>query len=99
MLGALKQHLQIAQEKMRNSDLKRRDVEYMVGDLVFLKIRPYRQVSLWKRRNEKLSVKFFCPYKIIERIGSVAYKLELPETSSINLVFHVSQLKKMLGNH
>ena len=75
MLGALEEHLQIAQEKMKKkADLKRRDVEYMVGDLVFLKIRPYRQVSLWKKRNEKLSSKFFGPYKIIEeRTGPVAY--------------------------
>ena len=73
-------------------------MEYMVGDLVFLKILPYRQVSFRKRRNEKLSSKFFSPYKIIERIGPVAYKLELPKITSIHPVFHVPQLK-MLGNH
>ena len=46
-LGALKDHLRIAQEKMkRSADQKRRELEYTVGDMVFLKIRPYRHVSL-----------------------------------------------------
>ena len=44
-MGALKEHLRIAQEKMKKyTDLKRREVEYQVGDMVFLKIRPYRHV-------------------------------------------------------
>ena len=67
--------------------------------MVFLKIRPYRQVSLRKKRNEKFSPKFFGPYKIIEHIGPMAYKLELPNIAAIHPVFHVSQLKKMLGEH
>ncbi|KAA0066054.1 ty3-gypsy retrotransposon protein [Cucumis melo var. makuwa] len=99
-LGALKEHLKIAQEKMKMSaDQKKREVEYMVGDMVFLKIRPYRQVSLRKRRNEKLAPKFFGPYKIIEKIGPVAHKLEFPESLSIHPIFRVLQLKKMKGEH
>ncbi|KAL0534326.1 hypothetical protein IC582_028616 [Cucumis melo] len=99
-LEALKEHLRIAQEKMkRNADQKRREVEYMIGDMVFLKIRPYRQESLRKRRNEKLSPKFFAPYNIVEKIGPVTYKLELPPTASIHPVFHVSHFKKMIGEH
>lgn len=100
-LGALKEHLRIAQEKMnRSAYQKRREVEYMVGDTVFFKIRPYRQVSLQRRRrNEKLSPKFFGPYKILERIGPVAYKLELPEKTSIHPVFHVSHGKTMMRSN
>ncbi|KAA0050654.1 soluble inorganic pyrophosphatase 1 [Cucumis melo var. makuwa] len=65
----------------------------------FLKIRPYRQLFLRRKRNEKLSSKYFEPYKILERIGSVAYKLELPDSLSIHHVSHVSQLKKLIGEH
>ena len=50
------------------------------------------QSSLARRANQKLSFRFFGPYKIIARIGHAAYKLDLPESSSVHPVFHVSQL-------
>ncbi|KAA0054763.1 hypothetical protein E6C27_scaffold437G00440 [Cucumis melo var. makuwa] len=64
ILGALKEHLRIAQEKMKNyADKKRTHVEFQEGEMVFLKIRPHRQVSLRNKRNGKLSSKFFGPFK------------------------------------
>ncbi|XP_070005661.1 uncharacterized protein [Nicotiana sylvestris] len=55
-------------------------MEFQAGDMVFLKLQPYRQTSLALRRNLKLSSKFYGPYKVIAKVGQVAYKLELPPT-------------------
>lgn len=100
MIRVLKDHLHKAQERMKKfADRKRREVSFEEGEWMFLKIRPYWQASVVKKRNEKLSPKFFGPYKISSKIGSVAYQLALPKESMIHPVFHVSQLKKALGNH
>ncbi|KAL0534210.1 hypothetical protein IC582_028498 [Cucumis melo] len=99
VLVALRDQLLLAQQQMKQyADKKRRHVEYDVGEWVFLKIRPYRQFSLRKKRNEKLSSKYFGPYEILEKVGTVAYKLDLPATTSIHPVFHVSQLKEFVGD-
>lgn len=67
--------------------------------MVFVKLQPYVQSTLAHRANQKLSFKFFRPFKILERIGSVAYKLLLPSSTTIHLVFHVSQLKAIVLPH
>jgi hypothetical protein len=64
-----------------------------------LRLQPYRQASIKRSRAEKLQPHFFGPYRFSRRIGAVAYELELPQGSKIHNVFHVSYLKKALGQH
>lgn len=75
------------------ADLKRNDIEYVVGDRVFLKVSPWRKVLRFSKKG-KLSPRFIGPYEIIERIGLVAYMLALPpELEKIHNIFNVLMLR------
>ena len=71
--------------------------QFEVGDLVYLRLQPYRQCTLKQKGAEKLKPRFYGPYRVTRRIGEVAYELELPTGSRIHNMFHVSCLKKALG--
>ncbi|KAI5416668.1 hypothetical protein KIW84_041625, partial [Lathyrus oleraceus] len=98
MIRELQEQLLKAQDVMRNQANKhRREVEYEVGDMVFLKIQPYKLKKLAKRVNQKLSPRFYGPYEILQKLGAVAYKLKLLEDTRVHPVFHVSLLKKAVA--
>jgi len=91
------QHLSRAKERMkRQADKNRSERQFQVGDMVFLKMQPYVQSTLAARANQKLAFKYYGPFKILARVGFVAYKLELPSPTSIHPVFYVSQLKQAI---
>lgn len=90
----LKFYLERAQNRMKQvADRKRSERHFKVGDWVYMKLQPYRQHTLKNHRSQKLQPKYFGPFKILERVGSVAYRLDLPKTSLIHPTIHVSQLK------
>jgi hypothetical protein len=93
----IKQHLHKGSLRMKQqADKSRSERKFEVGDSVFLKLQPYVQTSLAPRANQKLAYKYFGPIKVLHPVGQVAYRVELPPPS-LHLVFHVSQLKKVVS--
>ncbi|XP_024961195.1 uncharacterized protein LOC112501720 [Cynara cardunculus var. scolymus] len=77
------------------ADKKRREVHFQVGEWVYVKLKSYRQVSVANKISHKLVARFFGPFKVVERVGPVKYKLQLPITSKVHSIFfHASLLKK-----
>ncbi|GJX72453.1 putative reverse transcriptase domain-containing protein [Tanacetum coccineum] len=91
----IKQRMQAARDRQKSyADLKRKPMEFQVEDKVMLKVSPWKGVVRFGKRG-KLNPRYVGPFKVIERVGEVAYKLELPEElSRVHNTFHVSNLKK-----
>jgi Chromo (CHRromatin Organisation MOdifier) domain len=97
LIQQLKIQLHQAQNRMKvYADRKRSERHFSVGAWVYLKLQPYRQVSV-QRKHNKLSANYYRPFELIERIGKMAYRLNLPEDSQVHPVFHVSQLKERIS--
>lgn len=94
----LKDNLKTAQERMKfYADQHRSERNFEEGDNVFLKLQAFRQTSLKTAKDTKLSPRYYGPYKILKKIGPVAYRLQLPASAKIHNTFHVSLLKKKIG--
>ena len=91
----IQQRLKAASDRQRSyANLKRKNIEYEVGDKVFLKVSPWKKILLFGRKG-KPSPRFIGPYEILERDGPVAYRLALPlELAILHDVFHVSMLQR-----
>lgn len=95
MLDELNLNLMKAQQRMKShEDQKRSEVSFNVGEGVYLKLQPYRQQLLARRPFKKLFARFYGPFKVVQRVGEVAYKLDLPTSCKLHPIFHISLLKR-----
>ncbi|GJX56990.1 putative reverse transcriptase domain-containing protein [Tanacetum coccineum] len=95
----IKQRIQAARDRKKSyADLKRKPMEFQVRDRVMLKVSPWKGVVRFGKRG-KLNPRYVKPFKLLERVRAVAYKLELPqELSKVHNTFHVFNLKKFHAN-
>ena len=95
-MQVLKDNLTMAQNRMKQqADQDRTKREFEVADWVFVRLQPYKQLSLKQQAGmNKLAPKFYGSYQIIQKIIPIAYELKLQKKSQIHNVFHVSRVKK-----
>ncbi|GJS76860.1 putative reverse transcriptase domain-containing protein [Tanacetum coccineum] len=95
----IKDRLKAARDRQKSyADKRRKPLEFSVGDYVLLKVSPWKGVVRFGKKG-KLAPRFVGPFEIIEKVGSVAYRLDLPEElNGVHDTFHVSNLKKCLAD-
>ncbi|XP_058783174.1 uncharacterized protein LOC131657833 [Vicia villosa] len=99
LLVKLKMNLRKSRQAMEKQANKTRIAySFQPGDSVLLKLQPYRQTTVQKRSSKKLTKRFFGPFKVIKRVGEVSYLLDLPSSSHIHPVVHVSLLRPYFGS-
>ncbi|GJZ02530.1 putative reverse transcriptase domain-containing protein [Tanacetum coccineum] len=95
----IKSRIQAARDRQKSyANIRRKPMVFQVGDKVMLKVSPWKGVVRFGKRG-KLNPRYVGPFKVIARVGTVAYKLELPQQlSRVHNIFHVSNLKKCLSD-
>jgi hypothetical protein len=97
-LADIRERLLQAQDQMKEGyDARHRDLEFVVGDWVWLRLQRRMAVAIKEDTPHKLTPKYFGPYQVLARIGPVSCKLKLPAKARIHDVFHVVNLKKFTG--
>jgi len=93
----IQQRIKTAQSRQKcYADQRRRELEFEIGDHVFLKVSPMTGVTRFGKKG-KLAPRYVGPFEILERINTVAYRLALPpDLSRVHSVFHVSMLRKYI---
>jgi hypothetical protein len=100
IVNLLKEQLHKAQHCMKSqADKKRTERVFQVGDWIYLRLQPYQHKTLAARKKLKFSPRFFGLFQVLQKMGSVPYKLDLPPAAHLHPVFHVSCLKPKLGQH
>ncbi|GJY66666.1 reverse transcriptase domain-containing protein [Tanacetum coccineum] len=95
----IKHRMQVALDHQKSyADVRRKPFEFQVGDRVMLKVSPWKGVVRFRKRG-KLNPRYIGPFKVLAKVGTVAYRLELPQQlSRVHSTFHVSNLKKCLSD-
>ncbi|GKC34237.1 putative reverse transcriptase domain-containing protein, partial [Tanacetum coccineum] len=98
-ISQIKDRLKAAHERQKSyADMRRKPLDFSVGDFVLLKVSPWKGVIRFGKKG-KLAPRFVGPFEIIEKVGPVAYRLDLPEElNGVHDTFHVSNLKKCLAD-
>nr|GEZ39194.1 putative reverse transcriptase domain-containing protein [Tanacetum cinerariifolium] len=94
-LKEIKQRMPAAHDQLKSyADLKHKSMDFQIEDRVMLKFSPWKGVVRFGKRG-KLNPRYVGPFKVLDKVGTIAYKLELPqELSRVHNMFHVSNLKK-----
>nr|GEX42293.1 putative reverse transcriptase domain-containing protein [Tanacetum cinerariifolium] len=95
----IKQRLQAVRDRQKSyADVRHKPLEFQVGDKVMLKVSPWKGVVRFGKRG-KLNPRYIGPFKVLANVGTIAYRLELPQQlSRVYNTFHVSNLKKCLSD-
>ncbi|GJU57460.1 putative reverse transcriptase domain-containing protein [Tanacetum coccineum] len=98
-ISQIKDRLKVARDHQKSyADKRRKPLEFSVGDYVLLKVSPWKGVVRFGKKG-KLAPRFVGPFEIIEKVGPVAYRLDLPEElNGVHDTFHVLNLKKCLAD-